>query len=316
MRPAGAVAVVALALGTFIAAPAPGTARVGNAGGPSPGCATAPTAGVTVETVDFDGTPREYRLAVPAAAADEPLGLILNFHGYSSNAIQQAVYSELEEKAPARGYVVVTPEGTGEPAFWNIIGLEAPDDVAYVDALIDAVGARLCIDPRRVYSTGMSNGGGMSSHLGCRLSDRLAAIAPVAGVNLMFEDCPKGKGVSVVAFHGEADGVVPYEGGGINLGGIEPRSFPAVEDAVALWSRRARCRRNARTEEISEHVVLTDYSGCRRGTDVQLYSVTDGGHTWPGSLDVPRLGAVTDEIDAADLILDFFDDHRRPRRRG
>jgi polyhydroxybutyrate depolymerase len=282
---------------------------------PSGGCASTPPApGATVQTIDFEGAPREYRLAVPeGVAGDDPLPLVLNWHGYGSNAVQQAVYSELEEKGPAEGYVVVTPQGSGAPAFWNIIPeLAAPDDVAFAGALIDATAANMCIDERRVYSTGMSNGGGMSAYLGCNLGDRLAAIAPVAGVNLLFGDCPEGAGVSVIAFHGEVDGVVPYDGGALEV--FETLGFPPVEDAVAKWAGLDDCRRKARVENVSEHVVLTDYTRCRRGTDVQLYSVTDGGHTWPGSLDVPRLGPVTTEIDAADLILEFFDDH--PRRRS
>jgi polyhydroxybutyrate depolymerase len=317
MRRAGAVAG---ALGVLVALALTGTpgvaAPTGDSTQPSPGCGTAPTPGVTVETLTFDGGTREFRLAVPAdAAAGEPLGLILNFHGYGSNAGQQAVYSELEEKGPPRGYVVLTPQGTGAPAFWNIVGLPAPDDAAYVNMLIDGIALRLCIDPRRVYSTGMSNGGGMSSFLGCELGDRLAAIAPVAGVNLVFDDsCRDGRGVSVIAFHGEADAVVPYEGGALGIAAVERRSLPTVEEAVAAWARRDSCRERPRTEEVAEHVVLTDYAGCRRGTDVQLYAVTDGGHTWPGAIDVPRLGPVTTEIDAADLILDFFDQHQRRRR--
>ncbi|HEX6311747.1 MAG TPA: PHB depolymerase family esterase [Acidimicrobiia bacterium] len=307
-------AVAALVFGALVTAP--GAAPAGDTGEPSPGCGAAPTPGVSIETIAFGGASREYHLAVPAGVgARETLGLVLNFHGFGSNADQQAVYSELEEKGPERGYVVVTPQGTGDPAFWNIIGLEAPDDAAYTEVLIDAAAARLCVDPRRVYATGMSNGGGMSSYLGCQVGDRFAAVAPVAGVNLAFDECPNGKGVSVIAFHGEGDAVVPYEGGAIGIGVLPDRQLPSVEEAVASWGERAGCRERARTENVSEHVVLTDYSRCRRGTDVQLYSVTDGGHTWPGAIDVPRLGAVTTEIDAADLILDFFDEHRRPRRR-
>jgi polyhydroxybutyrate depolymerase len=297
----------------------PSVAGAGEDAGSAPrstGCGSGPVAaGVTVTTIDFEGAPREYRLAVPQGVdGDEPLPLILNWHGFGSDAIQQAVYSELEEKGPAAGYVVATPQGTGNPAFWNILpNLAAPDDVAYARALIDALAAAMCIDERRVYSTGMSNGGGMSAHLACNLGDRLAAIAPVAGINLVSGECPEGEGVSVIAFHGHADAVVPYPGGPPPVR-VTNRALPAVEDAVAAWGELAGCRKKARVDNVSAHVVLTDYNRCRRGTDVQLYSVTDGGHTWPGSLDVPRLGPVTTEIDAADLMLEFFDEH--PRRRN
>ena len=136
MRRTGALGGVALGALVVIGLTAPGAAAApatGDPTTPTPGCATAsaPAPGVAVETIDSDGSGREYRLAVPAdAAATEPLPLILNFHGYGSDAVQQAIYSELEEQGPARGYAVATPQGTGDPAFWNIIGLPTPDDVA------------------------------------------------------------------------------------------------------------------------------------------------------------------------------------------
>ncbi len=300
---------VSLGAGAVVTLPAAGTA-VGAPAAPSEGCGTPHAGGASEETIESAGTTRGYRLAVPEDyTGKKPLPLILNLHGLGSNAIQQAIYSQLEEKGPERGYVVVTPNGTPPAMFWNILAnLDTPDDVAYASELIDATEAALCINTARVYSTGMSNGAGMSVHLGCQLGDRLAAIAPVAGVNLLQgTGCPEGKDLPVIAFHGQADGVVPYAGGA-SVGNIP---VTPVEDAVAAWAKRDGCKRQPTIESISEHVQLTDYSGCDKKTDVQLYTVSDGAHTWPGSLDVPRLGHVTTEINAADLMLDFFDEHRQ-----
>jgi polyhydroxybutyrate depolymerase len=295
---------VSLGAGATLAVPAAGAPTA-----PSDGCGQPHAGGVTEETIQSAGTTRAYRLAVPDDyTGEKPLPLILNFHGFTSNAIQQAIYSQLEEKGPERGYVVVTPNGTPPAMFWNILNLDTPDDVAYTAELIDATEAALCINTARVYSAGMSNGAGMSVHLGCHLRAPFAAVASVAGVNLLQGSCPEGKDLPVIAFHGQADGVVPYDGGRTAVAALEVTS---VEDAVAAWAKRDGCKKRPTTEAVSEHVQLTDYSGCDKQTDVQLYRVSDGSHTWPGGLNVPWLGHVTTEINAADLILDFFDEHRQ-----
>jgi polyhydroxybutyrate depolymerase len=270
------------------------------------------TAGVRTETLDFEGSPRTFRVVGPARLAKGRLPLILNFHGLGSSADRQAVYSQLEAKGPERGYVVVTPQGTGSRAFWNILpNLPKPDDLAFTSALIEAVNERVCpIDPKRVYATGISNGAGMSALLGCERAKQFAAIAPVAGVNLV-QPCPRGAPVSVIAFHGRADAVVKYDGGPPAVGATNLDLVP-VEEAVRAFAERDDCRTHPAKTAIGSEVERSNYPGCRAGTAVVLYSVSDGGHTWPGSIDVPRLGHVTQDINAADLILDFFDEHARP----
>ena len=303
-----------LATSALVAAPAllalPLAATAG-AGRPRQACVASPS--VETKTVDFGGTPREYRIATPTAEPRRGRGLplILNFHGYTSSAGQQAVYSQLEQKGPAAGFVVVTPQGTGPSAFWNILpNLPAPDDVAYTEALIDAASAQTCIDPTRVYATGMSNGGGMSTLLACELPNRIAAVAPVAGVNLV-QPCGHGRPISVLAFHGEADAIVPFDGGKPAVGASI--DTPPVEDAVAAFAERDGCRARPAERTLGTEVTRFRYRGCDPGTDVELYAVANGGHTWPGGLDVPRLGHNTQDVNAADLILEFFDTHRLRR---
>jgi polyhydroxybutyrate depolymerase len=281
---------------------------------PSAGCGEAArTPGVTTETLTTADGAREYRLAIPEGyTGEKPRPLVLNFHGLGSNAEQQAVYSELEEKGPARKYIVITPQGSGGLRFWNVLPeLASPDDVGFTRAIIDEASTNLCIDTRRIYATGMSNGGGMSAYLGCNLGAELAAIAPVAGVNLVFGPCVSDDRVSVIAFHGQQDGVVPYAGGPLGIALLQDRPLPPVDDAVAEWADRDGCKPRPKTKSVSPRVELTDYRGCDAKTDVRLYSVSDGGHTWPGSIPVGPLGETTTEIDATDLMLDFFDKHAR-----
>lgn len=277
---------------------------------PSPArCAVQPT-GVADDTIVVDGAPRGYRVVMPPAPPRGGAGLILNWHGFGSDAVEQAIYSQLEAKGPAAGYAVVTPQGTGRPAFWNIVpGLTRPDDVALGGALIDRLVATGCIDRHRVYATGISNGAGLSTLLGCRLRGRLAAIAPVAGVNLVAP-CPNGPPLSVLSFHGNADPVVPFGGGSISL--LPNETLVSVTTSVVGWAHRDGCATQPDIRLVTGHVVLTSYRRCRGGTQVELYTVDGGGHTWPGSLDLPLLGPTTHEINAADLILSFFSRHARP----
>ena len=270
-------------------------------------------AGTTTEMLDVAGAPRQYRLAVPSEPTGKrPLPLILNFHGGNANDVAQAVYSQLEEKGPARGFVVITPLSTPPAWGFNPFGhnFEARDaDMAFTSALIDNAKASLCIDTHRIYATGYSAGAAISANLGCKQSRQIAAIAPVAGVNLL-EPCPNGKPMSVIAFHGTADPNVAYGGG---PGGLPTRpdvDLPSVETAVQAWAERAGCRTKPASRAIGTEVQRVAYRGCARGAGVVLYAVTGGGHTWPGtSIDFPMFGHTTQDINAADLMLEFFSRH-------
>jgi polyhydroxybutyrate depolymerase len=288
----------------------------------SAGCGSPAVAGASTQTIDVQGVSRQYRLAVPDdPTGKKPLALILNFHGASATDQFQAVYSQLEEKGPPRGFVVMTPLAANPPIWDNretrpegTLEEASAANLAFTSALIDAAETGYCIDTRRIYATGHSNGAGMATYLGCALSKQIAAIAPVAGVNLAAP-CPHGKPVSVIAFHGTADPSVAYEGG---PGAIEGRPnvvLPSVEAAMQAWAKRAGCRSKASRQSISSEVQRIAYRGCAHATGVELYSVTGGGHTWPGSLDIPSFGHVTQDINAADLILDFFA-HHPPATKG
>jgi polyhydroxybutyrate depolymerase len=274
-------------------------------------CATSVVAGESSQVLTVDGTLRTYRLAVPPDPARRRLPLVLNFHGYNSDAVQQAAYSQLEQVGPARGFVVATPQGTGTPAFWNIFPkLAQPNDVGLTRAIIGQLEATACVDPHRVYATGISNGAGLSAYLGCALTKQLAAIAPVAGVNL-FAGCPQpGTPLSVVAFHGTDDPTVAY-GGGRPTGILSGEVLDPVTTSVAKWARHDRCGPRPTTRQIRPHVIRTDYPRCAAGTAVTLYTIVGGGHTWPGALSIPSLGPVTHEISATDLLLSFFAQHDR-----
>src|SRR5258706_4293500 len=160
--------------------------------------------------------------------------LVLNFHGYTSNSGQEALLSLMNAKSDAAGFIVAYPNGVASS--WNAgacCGTAAQnmvDDVGFVRQLIDVISAQLCIDPKRVFSTGMSNGGFLSHRLGCELSDRIAAIAPVAGV-LGVAACAPPRHVPVMGFHGTSDTLVPY-------GGRTSFGFPSVPETHFGWGTR------------------------------------------------------------------------------
>ena len=265
----------------------------------------------------LDGLEREYRLTVPTSyEGGTATPLIFNFHGFTSDALSQDVYSQLPQTAEEEGFILVTPQGTlntdGLP-FWNSSASPPPtvDDVAFVEQLLTSLQSQLCIDPARVFSTGLSNGGFMSSRLACSLSDRIAAIAPVAGTAL-YGSCDT-RAVPVIAFHGTADTIVP-------LGPIETTAIPA-------WATHNSCGGPVLQDPVSPTagVRLTRHGGCDDDATVELYVIFDvdtvatgdqgGGHTWPGStLVLPPdfkalLGQTTLEISANDLMWDFFQAH-------
>src|SRR5207248_243685 len=139
----------------------------------------------------------------------KPLPLVLALHGAGGNGRGMEQYTGLSAFADRYGFVAVYPSSV--PKFWNITASpNKPDDVAFINQLLDVVESQVCIDPERVYATGVSNGGGMVALLACAMSDRLAAVAPVAGNYLPLPPCHPDRPVSVLEIHGTAVKSVPY----------------------------------------------------------------------------------------------------------
>jgi polyhydroxybutyrate depolymerase len=252
---------------------------------------------------------RTYILHVPPAYdGASRLPVVLNFHGFGSSARNQAAYSRLPRKGDEAGFIVVTPDGAGTPRRWNNARFAGEaDDIGFVRALVAALKAELCVDGNRIYAAGISNGSALSQRLACELPDVIAGVAAVAAL-VYPARCASAAPVPVplIAFHGTDDRCVPFEGGRTTCGrGNLP--VPAVEDAARDWARHNGCSLDRTSTRVSEHVRAIAYSECRAEASVVLYVVEGGGHTWPGSLDVARLGQTTTEIDATDLLWEFFE---------
>jgi polyhydroxybutyrate depolymerase len=159
------------------------------------------------------------------------------------------------------------------------------------------VGRDFPLDAKRIFATGMSNGAFMAHRLACELSDRIAAIAPVAGV-LGTSPCRPTHAVSVLEFHGTADSMVPYRGGGF-------AGFPGVEAVVAGWASREGCKGERETVFHAGHVTCDRVGQCPSNVAVEACRIEGGGHAWPGS------GNAAEDIDATDYMWRFFKEHPR-----
>jgi polyhydroxybutyrate depolymerase len=263
--------------------------------------------GDSVMSLTVGAVERSARVHVPSAYdPTKPTPVVLNFHGSSSNALQQELFTQLNAKADAAGFIAVHPEGLGgsfnagtccEPATSDGV-----DDVAFVRALIDLLEVELCVHPKQVFATGMSNGAEMTHRLACELSDRVAAIAPVAGGDLTVT-CAPSRPISVLAFHGTADTEVPFEG---------DAEHPPIPQTIADWVERNDCESATRETFQKGDSTCTTHDACAQGVEVTLCTIMDGGHTWPGGLDIPFLGKTTHDLSANDAMWEFFQRHPLP----
>lgn len=277
--------------------------------GPRPACVLeAPFPEPLAEGVlVHDEIERSYVVHVPPSYDHETLTpLVLAFHGYANSPEQQEEWSALSEKAAAAGFVLVYPRGTGLISGWNggdCCG-SMVDDVGFVGALLDQLQADLCIDPQRIYATGFSNGGFLSHRLACELSDRIAAIASVAGV-LGIDGCTPPRPVPVLQMHGTGDLVVPYDGSML-LG------FESVAETIAGWVARDGCEGEPVVSYQQQEVTCARHEACEAGAEVELCTIAGGGHTWPGGADIFGAGPTTQNLEANDRLWEFFVAHPLP----
>jgi polyhydroxybutyrate depolymerase len=271
------------------------------------GARRAPAGKDVLGDLQVGGRPRVFHLHVPPQAGRRPLPAVINLHGLGSNAEEQMGLTGMNAVADREGFFVLYPEGLGVAQSFNagtccgVALRDHVDDVAFVRAMLDRVARDYRVDPRRVFATGMSNGGFLAHRLACELSDRIAAVAPVAGL-LGIPNCRPARPVSIFQFHGTADMLVQYGGGGL-------AAFPSVDEVMAGWARRDGCSGPRLTTEQHGDVVCESWAGCPQGVDVSLCRVEGGGHTWPGGSSVPRLGRTTTELSATERMWQFFQSH-------
>lgn len=265
---------------------------------------------------------REYLLHVPASYSKaKPAPLVITIHGFSQWPAHQLWLSRWNKLADEKGVIVAYPSGTGLPKRWAMGGsnhakFDPTADIAFIKRMIAEIARDYRIDASRVYVNGLSNGGGMTYLLACELADHIAAVGLVAPGIIEPKACKPSRPVPVIAFHGTDDPIVPYGGGTLV---VAPTPFPHIEAWVAAWGGRNGCAPAPVTAPVTAHVRTMSYHGCAAGSEVVLFTIEGGGHTWPGGEALPEIiaGHTTQEIDATRLMWAFFEKHaRRPAALG
>lgn len=294
-------------------------------------CSVAPQGGTNCEplkpgdherTLTSGGRTRTYLVHVPKTYdPQKPVPVVLVYHGAGTNAAITVPFTGMSKKADEAGFIAVYPNGTGIGPFltWNAGGLTGklaegkPDDVSFTADLLDDLAKIVNVDAKRVFATGMSNGGMMCHRLSAELSDRIAAVAPVAGTMAVAEAKPK-RPVPVLHFHGTADRIVPFNGPGRATPAF--MTFKSVEETIRLWRTINECPDEPKV--VDEPVKYGDPTKVKRkvygpgkdGAEVVLVEIEGGGHTWPGQKPmVWFIGKSTMSVSANDLMWEFFQRH-------
>ncbi len=262
------------------------------------------------DTIVHDGLQRSFILYVPDIYSPAlPAPLVINFHGYTSNAWEQMYYGDFRPVADTAGFLVVHPMGTLDDSgntYWNSNWGGQVDDIGFTEALIDSLAADYNINLQRVYSAGMSNGGFMSYTLACALSNRIAAIASVTGTMNAGQvlSCLPQRPLPVMEIHGTADYVVPYNGNAY---------MESIQNTLNFWINFNSCNAEPIVTQVPD---INQSDGCTaenylypegsEGVDVEHYKIINGGHTWPGSLFPSGGGFTNQDFDASEKIWAFF----------
>ncbi len=267
-----------------------------------PAChlATGYRPGTEIHRLVVAGVPRDFLVHLPP----HPKGamrLVVDFHGAGSNMQQQDFYSGFDPIADRDGFVVATPNGIdGAIRQWRFLGTR--DDVDFAVAIVRTLVRDACVDATHAYATGISSGGAMTASLACQAADTFAGFAPVAADFYLAPICGKARRRPIMIFHGTADPVVPYKGGHVGTGAGLP--VGAAETTAAAWARHNGCAPGPVRSRLSSEVERLSWPGC--AVPVVMYSIVSGGHTWPGAIDVARLGTTTHQIRASAQMWKFL----------
>ncbi len=285
-------------------------------------------------SIMYDGLKRTYLLHIPGSTdVNNKKALLIALHGGGGTGknMVKLTMGGFDKLSDEKGFVVVYPDGLDK--HWNDgreyekpgyrVHRDAIDDSGFISALIDYLTGKMDLDPDRVYITGMSNGAIMAYRLACDLSCKIAAIAPVAG-NIptgYINFCSPAGQVSVLAINNIEDPLVPFEGGDITgpFGRKKLGKVLSAEQSINFWVKNDGC-------SLSPQVILEpdkdpgdgtriqkkSYGNGKGNTEVILYEIEGGGHTWPGGyqyLGKWLIGRTSRDIDACEVIWDFFEKH-------
>ncbi len=262
---------------------------------------------------------RHYQVYEPESYSGEtPLPVVMVLHGGGSRgrAIERLV--KFQPIADREGFLVVYPDA--QDRLWNdgraTTRREDAADVNFLSLILDELSQQYPIDSKRVYATGISNGGFMTQRLACELTDRIAAVATVDATmpQDLAPQCQPSRPVSVLIMAGTEDPFVPYEGGSVQS--ANGGKILSVPDSAQMWAQLNGCSLNEEVTPLPNQaddgtrIEKTVYPNCRAGSNVVLYTVDGGGHTWPGGpqyLPQRIIGKTSQDINASEVIWSFFE---------
>jgi polyhydroxybutyrate depolymerase len=272
----------------------------------------------------IDGTVRNFVVYNPKGYNNAgKMPLIFALHGGSGSPDAMLKLADFRAIADRDKVVIVYPAGIetswndGRPTNANVLGI---NDVSFINQLCDYMVANYSVDSKKIYATGISNGGFMSSRLGCELSNRIAAIAVDAATfeqNKIFPNCSPTNSLPAMYIHGTLDLLVPFNGGTVAASGSNGAGGLVVShaQAVAKWVTLNKCNATPITTDLPD--ITNDgttikerrYTNGTNGSEVVSYVITNGGHTWPQGyqyLSEAIIGKTSQDMNACEVIWAFF----------
>jgi len=284
----------------------------------SPAVAKHPNVTRKKESIYVDGVKRRFTVCIPSDCRNMSVPLVIVLHGAMGNGWFAEYDSQMTPKAQKEHFIVAYPNGTGlfRRFFltWNVgpcsgSGWKKVDDLGFIRKMIEVLENEYDINPNRIYVTGLSNGGMLAYRIAAEMPELVAAISPVSCCMYGAPDEVTSP-VSVMAFHGIKDRVIPYNGGDGSFYGYRIKTRPVIE-GVEYWVRRDRCNPVPNHEEIGS-VTEEIYDGGADNTEVCLYIIKNGGHAWPGGKSIAPLACRPVKcLCATDLMWDFFCKHSK-----
>ena len=286
------------------------------------GCTSDSTVAVppnrSVITLDIAGTQRSYILRIPPqydGRAKRPLVILL--HGATDSAAYAEQAYHFVEKANDKGFILVLPDALGEFHAWNGLEPDTPEapnnDLAFMDVILATVPKAYAVDSDRIFVCGHSSGAVMAYRLAAERPDLIAAAGIVAGtIGDSRSDPPRlipqpHGPVPLIVFHGKLDPTLPYDGGNPGIA--------SVAESIAFWAKVNRCPSSpSRSEHVAPNVQRDTYDSPVHA-DIELYTLEDGNHMWPGGKAMPgKDQKPVQDISATDLMWNFFAAHPRSNR--
>lgn len=279
-------------------------------------------------TLVWGGRTRDYDVYKPVSAPAGPLPLVIALHGSSQSADQFRHVAKFSLAAERDRFLVAYPEGVG--LNWNdgrdVAGIETydqnVDDVGFLNAMVAAVDAEFDVNLSRVYAAGFSNGAIMALRWAQETPETLAGVGCVAGsMPVQLYSRAAAGPVPTLFINSIDDPVLPFDGGTVTYLGFTLGEMASVPDSIEYWV----AANNANTEPVA--TALPDaatYDNClvqqnfhaplTGGVDVLAYTISGGGHAWPGGPQQYEADArpVCYDIDATTLITTFFAQFQRP----